>query len=341
MTVGDELERSEIEKREIGRYTDDRIPEIPTDYLDIVEDYMSDSEDSELPNRYLEFEKTRRQAKDLRLDEVPTAEDLFKIKKYLNETDLYEKKARRRMTEDEEGKHPSPLETDEAKLHKPVSYEIEIRRYHELMEYLDTECSDERLLRSFIAPAQEKVEDGVGLYLGIGTSEVSGIKYRTDGMMNPEAVPALAGLAREAAEIEQESDRVGGIGQSTLFNVTRQYGHLLDALGEDFDESELMGDGIEDHDEWMNHLIGKSREAWKTLEDIGVTRFEIEGFNTKEVASLVDHLKVRDKFEVETVPTYTDTDMNSEEWRKFHQKRIEQDTDKNNALRLLLDDEGN
>lgn len=179
----------------------------------------------------------------------------------------------------------------------------------------------------------------------VSDSEVKGIKYRTDGMMTPDAAWQLDSLAREAAEtqrkIEEEPERIGGFGDTTFFNLTKLHADLLDTLGKDIDKGEMLGYEIDDLDEHMNHLMDESEGALRTLEKIGVTYFEIEGFHTEEVASLVDHLSLRDGFEVERISTHTDTDMNSEEWREYHEKRIREDTDENNALRLFLDDEGN
>jgi hypothetical protein len=340
---GNQLDRSEVEDREIDRYPDQRVTDITSDYLETVKNYIPDNEDSELLKRALNFEIDRRKRKDLRINEVPSTEDLFKIKKYANEVMLYERKGRRRMSE-EKRESLNPLhEMDEAILQRHTSDEIGIRRSQQFKEYLDTDYSDNRL--AVKVPSQEKVEGNIGLYMMVSDSDVKGIKYRTDGMMAPDAAWQLDSLTREAAEtqrkLEEEPDRICGFGDTTFFSLTKLHADFLEAVGKDIDKSEMIGYEIEDLDEHMNHLMDESSEALRTLEKIGVTYFEIEGFHTEEVASLVDHLTVRDGFEVERTSTHTDTDMNSEEWREYHEKRIREDTDENNALRLFLDDEDN
>lgn len=58
---------------------------------------------------------------------------------------LYERKSRRRMSE-EKRTNLTPLhETDEAILQRHTSDESGIRRAHQFMEYLDTDYSDNRL----------------------------------------------------------------------------------------------------------------------------------------------------------------------------------------------------
>lgn len=343
MELGNQLDRSEIEAREIDRYPDQRITDIPSDYLETAKNYTSDDEDSELLKKALNFEIDRRERRDLRLNEVPSTEDLFSIKKYANEGMLYERKSRRRISQGKrEGLKPLH-ETDEAILQSHTSDEIGIRRAHQFKEYLDTDYSDSRL--ALKVPSQEKVEGDIGIHMMVSDSEVKGIKYRTDGMMSPDAAWRLDSLAREAVETqrkaEEEPERIGGFGDTTFFNLTKLHADLLETVGKDIDKSEMIGYEIEDLDEQMNHLMDESNEALRTLEKIGVTYFEIEGFHTEEVASLVDHLSVREGFEVERISTHTDTEMNSEEWREYHEKRIREDTDENNALRLFLDDEDN
>jgi hypothetical protein len=342
MRVNEELERSEIEEREISRYPDERIIDIPTDYLDVVDDYVgNDSDGSERLSRALSLEEDRREREEIRLNEVPSPEDLFKIRKYADERRLYEERSRRRMTDEEEQKHPYVIDMDEAHLQQQSSDELKIRRSHQFMEHLDTDYQNDFLILK--ASPQIKIEGDQGLFISVGDSEVTGIKYRTDGIMEHEAVRRLEDLAREAAEtqrkLEEEPERIGGFGDMTFFSLTKLYADLKEACGEDVDKAELIGYDIDDMEEHTEHLMEKSGEALNTLDKIGVTYFELEGFPTEEVASLVEHLSVRDGFEVEKISTYTDTDMNSEEWKQYHEKRIREDTDEDNALRLFLDDE--
>lgn len=80
MEFGKQLDRSKIEDREIDRYPDQRITDIPSNYLYTVENYVSEEDEgSELLQRALNFEFDRRKRKGLRLNEVPSTEDLFKI----------------------------------------------------------------------------------------------------------------------------------------------------------------------------------------------------------------------------------------------------------------------
>lgn len=336
------LERMDIEQREIERYPDERIAEIPSGYLDAVEDYIDgDEESSDLLERAVDYERERRERKELRLHDVPTAEDLFRIKKRADQRKLYEEKSRRMMADERKEELPTFLEMDETVLRQHAGDEVDVRRSHRFMEYLDTEYADDSLRSN--APFQQKVEDGIGLYLFVSNSEVKGIKYGTDGMADPEVAWRLESLAEEAAEtqrkLEEEPERIGGFGDLTFFNLAKKHADLLEASGEDVDKNEMIGYGIEDLGEKMEHLMDESAEALRTLRKIGVTYFEIEGFHTEEVASLVDHLSVRDGFEVERISTYTDTDMNSGEWKSYHEKRIREDTDEDNALRMFLDDE--
>jgi hypothetical protein len=169
-----------------------------------------------------------------------------------------------------------------------------------------------------------------------------GIKYEDSEMLDQEAIDHLYMLVDEAAEtkrkMEEEPEIIGGLGDTTYFSLAKKHADLLQSCDLDVDRDEIMGHKYEDFQEQNNHLINESKKAFKTLRDIGVTYFEIEGFHVEEISSLIEHLSVRDGFEVERIPSFKDTDMNSREWKDYHQQRIRENTDEGDPMRSFLED---
>lgn len=340
MDTKEKLDRKEITERELSRYPDERIEDIPKDYLEPIHDYISESEkcDQRL-ERALGYESRRRKRHELRLDEVPDVQDLFQIQKYSDRRNLYERKARMRSDKDE-NQGLEPLHNIESAIvRQHASNEIDVRRTHQFMEYLDTDYfrNDLRLNN----PSQFKKEDGTGLLLDVTNSKVCGMKYEDSEMLNHEAIDQLYMLVTEAAEtkrkMDEEPDIIGGLGDTTFFSLAKRHADLLESCGLDVDKEEIKGNYYDDFEEKHNHLVNESKKAFKTLRDIGVTYFEIEGFHVEETSSLIDHLSVREGFESERIPSFEDTDMNSEEWRDYHQERLRENKEEGNPTRSFFD----
>jgi hypothetical protein len=338
------LGRDEIREKLLERYTAERLDEVPTDYLETITDYAySNAEKDSAVNGFtnsVDLEEKRREIRELRLNDVPATEDLQKIQQRSDRARLYEDRARRRMTDEEREDVPAAHETEAGTLRHLAGEEMKLRRNEEFRQLLDLEY--QRDTKASLNPALLKEEDGEILYLSVTESSVQGIKFNSDEI-NADTAWNVFRLGYTASEtmrkLEEEPERIGGFGDMTFFELTKRYKDILQKTTEDFNEEEHMGYDIDDLEETTEHYMEKSREALEFLEKTGATYFEIEGFNTPEIASLIDHLSVREGFEREIIPSFEDTDLNEEEWQKFNEKRIREDTDENNALRHFLDEE--